>query len=178
MKKTDPPKYGNLKAKALVVVELCHICSDTLVDVRPHQTIGQDVHVAQAAQLEGEETRTLTMMDKQTAAPDNPSFFNTFPSPAMPADLETTVPSPEQPQAPAQERRSMRTHKPSCIEDDSQSEQVVQPGTNAPHLAPSLQAPGAFAEDPDEAGGATTVEGGAPAPLVDPTAHSRLSQRR
>src|SRR5712691_3356243 len=65
-----------------------------------------------------------------------------------------------------------------CIEDDSQSEQVVQPGTNAPHLAPSLQAPGAFAEDPDEAGGATMVEGGAPAPLVDPTAHSRLSQRR
>src|SRR5260221_3736003 len=88
----------------------------------------------------------------------------------MPADLETTAPSPERPQARAQPRRSMRTHKSSCImiEHDSQSEQVVQPGTNAPRLAPSLQAPGAFAEDPDEAGGATTVEPGAPAPLVDP----------
>src|SRR5260221_763946 len=90
----------------------------------------------------------------------------------MPADLETTAPSPEQPQARAQPRRSMRTHKSSCImiEHDSQSEQVVQPGTNAPRLAPSLQAAGAFAEDPDEAGGATTVEPGAPAPLVDPEA--------
>src|SRR5260221_6307825 len=86
----------------------------------------------------------------------------------MPADLETTAPSPEQPQARAQSCRSMRTHKSSCIEHDSQSEQVMQPGTNAPRLAPSLQAPGAFAEDPDEAGGATTVEPGAPAPLVDP----------
>src|SRR5712691_2240428 len=90
MNKIDPPKYGNLKSKALVVVELCHICSDTLVDARPHQTIEQDMHVARlaarAAQLEGEETR-------------NPSFFNTFPSPATPADLETTAPSPEQPQA-------------------------------------------------------------------------------
>src|SRR5260221_5106373 len=108
------------------------------------------------------------MTDEQTAPPDNPSFYNTSPSPATPADLETTAPSPEQPQAPAQPRRSMRTHKPSCIEHDSQSEQVVQPGTNAPRLAPSLRAPGAFVEDPDEAGGATTVEGGAPAPLVDP----------
>ncbi len=87
-----------------------------------------------------------------------------------PLRLPTWRPQPHHPSNPkrAQPRRSMRTHKSSCIEHDSQSEQVVQPGTNAPRLAPSLQAPGAFAEDPDEAGGVTTVEGGAPAPLVDP----------
>jgi len=138
------------------------------IDARAHQTIEQDVQAVREAQLEGEETRTPTITDEQTAAPDNPSFCNTFPSLATPADSEATAPSPEQPQELAQPRRSTRTHKSSCIEHDYQSEQVVQHGTNAPRLAPSLQAPGAFAKDPDEAGGATTLEDGAPAPLVDP----------
>jgi len=34
----------------------------------------------------------------------------------------------------------------------------VHPSTNAPRLVPSLQVPGAFPEDPDEAGGVTTEE--------------------
>ena len=40
-------------------------------------------------------------------------------------------------------------------------------GTNAPRLAPCLQASEAFAEDPDEAGGVTTMEDGAAAPPLD-----------
>jgi len=138
------------------------------IDAQAHQTIEQDVQAVRAAQLEGQETRTPTITNEQTAALDNPSFCNTFPSLATPADSEATAPSPEQPQELAQPRRSTHTHKSLCIEHNSQSEQVVQHGTNTPHLAPSLQAPGAFAKDPDKAGGATTLEDGAPAPLVDP----------
>ena len=41
------------------------------IDAQAHQTIEQDMQAARAAQLEGEETRTPTMTDKQTAAPDN-----------------------------------------------------------------------------------------------------------
>ena len=126
------------------------------------------MQAVRAAQLEGEETRMPTITNEQTAAPDNPSFCNTFPSLATPADSEATAPSPEQPQELAQPHRSMRTHKSSCIEHDSQSEQVMQHGTNTPRLAPSLQAPGAFAKDPDEAGGATMLEDSALAPLIDP----------
>jgi len=126
------------------------------------------MQAVRAAQLKGEETRTPAITDEQTAAPDNPSFCNTFPSFATPADSEATAPSPEQPQELAQLCRSTRTHKSLCIEHDSQSEQVVQHGTNTPRLVPSLQAPGAFVKDPDEAGGATTLEDSAPAPLVDP----------
>jgi len=43
----------------------------------------------------------------------------------------------------------------------------VQLGTNTPCLAPCLQASEAFAEDPDEAGGVTMMEDGAPAPPLD-----------
>jgi hypothetical protein len=44
---------------------------------------------------------------------------------------------------------------------------VVHLGTNTPCLAPCLQASKAFAEDPDEAGGVTTMEDSAPAPPQD-----------
>ena len=44
----------------------------------------------------------------------------------------------------------------------------MQPGTNAPCLASSLQVPGVFTEDSDEAGGVPTEEGGALTPLKDP----------
>ena len=138
------------------------------VDARAHLTVEQGVQAARAAQLEGEEMRTLTMPDEQIAAPDNPSLFNTSPLPATPANSEATAPSPKQPQESAQPRRSTRTHKPSRTEHDSHSEQVVQPGTNAPRPAPSMKTPGASTEEPDEAGGVTALEGGAPAPLVDP----------
>jgi len=43
----------------------------------------------------------------------------------------------------------------------------VHLGTNAPHLVPCLQASEAFAEDPDKAGGVTTIEDGAAAPPLD-----------
>ena len=58
-------------------------------------------------------------------------------------------------------------HKPLCIVHDFQS------GSGAPwHLVPSLQASGAFAEDPDKAGGVVTVEDGAPAPTPRRRRHS------
>ena len=44
---------------------------------------------------------------------------------------------------------------------------MVHLGTNAPRLAPCLQAPEAFVEDPDEAGGVATMEDSALAPLED-----------
>jgi len=39
-----------------------------------------------------------------------------------------------------------------------QTEEVVHLGTNTLHLTPGLQAPGAFAKDPDKAGGVTMME--------------------
>jgi hypothetical protein len=50
---------------------------------------------------------------------------------------------------------------------NTQSGEVVHLGTNAPHLAPCLQASEAFAEDPDKAGGVTTMEHGVLAPPQD-----------
>jgi len=53
---------------------------------------------------------------------------------------------------------------PSCIVHDLQAgEGVVHSGTNAPCIAPSLQVPEIFAEDPVEAGGVWTVDDSSPA---------------
>jgi len=53
---------------------------------------------------------------------------------------------------------------PSCIICDLQAgEGVVHSSTNAPCIAPSLQVPGDFVEDPEEAGGVWTVDDGSPA---------------
>jgi len=100
----------------------------------------------------------LAKSSEQTAAPETPStLFNTLSQSPIPANSEAT----------AQPCRSMRTDKPLYIKHDSQSEEVVHSGTNAPHLAPSLHVPSAFLEDPDEAGGVTTEEGSVPKPLED-----------
>jgi len=124
----------------------------------------QDVLLALAAPLEGEEKRMLDVSSKQTAAPATPSTFSLPKSPASPPKAA----SPQGPDSlPAQPRRTVRTLKTSCIVHNIQTEEVVHLGTNPLCLAPGLQAPGAFAEDPDEAGGATTTETSAPAPLKD-----------
>jgi hypothetical protein len=53
---------------------------------------------------------------------------------------------------------------PSCIIRDLQAgEGVVHSGTNAPRIAPGLQVPETFAEDPEEAEGVWTVDDGSPA---------------
>jgi len=56
---------------------------------------------------------------------------------------------------------------PLCIVHNIQSGEAVHLGTNAPCLAPCLQASEAFAEDPDEAGGVTTMEDSVAAPPLD-----------
>jgi len=106
----------------------------------------------------------LDVSSEQTAAPATPSTFSSPKSPASP--LEAT--SPQGPDSsPAQLRRTVCTLKTSCIVHDIQTEEVVHLGTNPLRLTPSLQAPGAFAEDPDEAGGVMMTETGALAPLED-----------
>src|SRR5260221_7749526 len=131
------------------------------IDARAHPTVEQDAQAASAALLEGEEKRTPSVSSEQAAAPGTPSTFDSpsLPLTATPANLEATP----------QPRSHIRTraHNPSRIAHDIQTGRVVHPGTSPPHLAPGLQAPGAFAEDPDEAGGVTTAEGGARHPLED-----------
>lgn len=57
---------------------------------------------------------------------------------------------------------------PLCIVCNLQAgEGVVHSGTNAPHIAPGLQVPETFAEDPVEAGGVWTVDDGSPVMYED-----------
>jgi len=60
------------------------------IDTRIHPIIEQDVQVASAALLEGEEKRTPSVSSKQAAAPGTPSTFDTpsLPLTATPADSE------------------------------------------------------------------------------------------
>jgi len=124
----------------------------------------QDVSLVSAALLEGEEQRMPDMSSKQTAVPATPSNFSLPKSPTSPLEAASPL-GPDS--SPAQLRRTVRTLKPLCILHGLQAEEVVHPGTNPFHLAPSLQALGAFAEGPDAAGGVTTTETGALAPLED-----------
>ena len=106
----------------------------------------------------------LDISSKQTAVLAIPSTFSLPKSPASPLKAA----SPQGPDSlPAQLHRTMRTLKPLCIAHGFQAEEVVHPGTNPLHLAPGLQALGAFAEGPDAAGGVIMTETGAPAPLED-----------
>jgi len=124
----------------------------------------QVVHLASAAQLKGEELQVPAVSSELIAAPGTPSISNVPTYPALP--VEATPPhGPDS--LPAQPRRTARTHMPSCIVHDIQSGEAVHLGTNAPRLAPCLQASEAFTEDPDKAGGVTTMEDSAAAPPLD-----------
>jgi len=124
----------------------------------------QVVHSASAAQLEGEELQVLAVSSKLIAALGTPSISNVPTYPALP--VEATPPyGPDS--LPAQPCRTVRTHTPLCIMHDIQSGEAVHLGTNAPCLVPCLQASEAFAEDPDEAGGVTTMEDSVVAPPLD-----------
>jgi hypothetical protein len=126
--------------------------------VQAHLTVEQDAQVAHAAHLEGEEKGRPGKSSELTAAPETPStFFIALLPPVMPANSEATA-------KPRKSTHTLSVNAP-CIEHDSQSEEAVHPGTNFHRLAPSLQIPGPFAEDPDEAGGVMIAEDGAPAPL-------------
>jgi len=124
----------------------------------------QDVSLASAALLEGEEQRMPDVSSEQTAAPATPSNFSLPKSPTSPLEAASPL-GPDS--LPAQPHRTVHTLKPLCISHGLQAEEAVHPGTNPFHLAPGLQALGAFAEGPDAAGGVTTTETGAPAPLKD-----------
>ena len=124
----------------------------------------QDIQSASAALLKREKKRLPATGSKQTAAPGTPSTFNLPKSPASPYKAIS-------PQglnsSPAQSCRTAHTHMHLCIAYNIQSGEAVHLGTNTPHLVPCLQASEAFMEDPDEAGGVTTMEDSAPASLQD-----------
>jgi len=101
---------------------------------------------------------------EQTAALGTPSTFDMceLPTSSVKATLPQGLDS-----SPAQLRGTAHTLKPLYIVHNIQSEEAVHLGTNTPCLVPCLQAPEAFVEDPDEAGGVAMMEDGAPAPLED-----------
>lgn len=133
-------------------------------------TAKHGAHLDTAPLLEGEERRRAIRSSEQAAAPTTSSNFNTLKSP--PLHAQATPAAPERapdPHIPSvQPCGSSRTHIPSRIErnlNPQPSERLAQSGTHAPRLAPSLQRPEAFVEDPGEPGGVRTVQDGAPAPL-------------
>jgi len=146
----------------------------------------QDVHPASAAQLEGEGLRVPSTSSEQTAAPGTPSTSNAPILPALSSEAtpSSSEPAPEldSPLSPAesatnaQQERAPTPSRTDTIAVEIGSNPDPQPGgnglahsgTDAPHLAPSLQRPGAFAEDPGESGGVPTAEKGASPPLADP----------
>jgi len=146
----------------------------------------QDVHLASAALLKGEEMWMPSMSSKQTAAPGTPSTFNTPISPALPSEatFSPSEPAPELDVSPSPAEsatNAQQKHAPTPLCTDTATVEIwfdpdPQPGSNglahlgtdAPRPAPSLHHPGAFVEDPGESGGVLTVENGAPAPHPDP----------
>jgi len=127
----------------------------------------QDVPLAPAALLKGEEKRLPAVSSEQTAAPGTPSTSNALKSPASLVEATSPQLSHGLDSLPAQPCRTMCTHIPLYIVHNIQSGDVVHLGTNAPHLAPCLQASKAFAEVPDEAGGVMTMEDSVLAPPQD-----------
>jgi len=101
----------------------------------------QDVSLASAAPLEGEEQRMPDVSSEQTAAPATPSNFSSPKSPTLPLEAASPLGLDS---SPAQPRRTVCTLKPLCISHGLQAEEAVHPGTNPFHLVPGLQALGAF----------------------------------
>ena len=128
----------------------------------------RDILLASAALLEGEEKRTPIGSSEQAAAPTIPSTPKQLSSPATffqstPA-ATGQVQDPHVP--PVQPRGSSRVHAASHIArnlNPQPGRRVAHAGTDAPHLKPNMQHPGAFTEDPEELGGVTMLEDGAPA---------------
>jgi len=146
----------------------------------------QNVHLASAAQLKGEEKRMPAMSSKQAAVPGTRSTSNALISPTLSSKATPSSPEPApepdiSPSLAESAANAQQEHapSPSCIDTaavDTWFDTDPHPGgdglahlgTDAICLAPSLQCPGAFAEDPGESGGVLTVENGAPPPCADP----------
>jgi len=109
---------------------------------------------------------TPSVSSEQAAAPDTPR-------------LSTHPRYPSSPRLPIRRQHPSRVHASARAHTTPRASRTTfRPGewcTRAPpppRLAPSLRASGAFAEDPDEAGGVTTAECGALAPTRRPQRHS------
>jgi len=131
-------------------------------------SVERNVYFTSAAPLEGEQLHIPVIDSEQTAAPDTPSTSNVLSPPIAPIRSPPSSLSPvraQQPDVPPIPlRRSSCIRMPSRIVRDLQAgEGVVHSGTNAPCIAPGLQVPGDFVEDPKEAGGVWTVDDGSPA---------------
>ena len=117
--------------------------------------IERNVYFGTAAPLEGEQNIIVpTIRGEQPAAPHIPSMP---PTATPPTPAQDSAPEP-----PVQLRRSTRPRKPSRLVRDLQSGE----GTAAASHMRGLQLPGSYEEE-EEAGGAWTVEDGAPVLLED-----------
>jgi hypothetical protein len=95
----------------------------------------QDAPLVSAALLEGEEKRLPAVSSEQTAVPGTSSNFNL---PKPPASATEAISPQGLDSLPAQLHRPTHTYMPSCIMYDTQPEEAVHLGTNAPCLVPCL----------------------------------------
>jgi len=130
-------------------------------------TVERNVYFVSAAALEGEQLLIPTVSGEQTATSDTPSTSN-FLSPPISPVRSPLSPSLEQAHVP--DIPSIPLCRSTCIcmplrivHDLQAGEGVVHSGTNAPCIAPGLQVPETFMEDPVEAGGVRTVDDSSPA---------------
>jgi len=106
------------------------------VDARAHLTVEQDVQAARAAQLEGEEMRTLTMTDEQIAALRRTTpHFSTHPH--CPLRLPTRRPQPHHPSNPKNQPSRAEARAPTSPRAPS----TILTQNKSCNLAPTPRAP-------------------------------------
>ena len=147
----------------------CWLSFDT--DARAHRvywtkpstvSIKRNVYFASAGPLEREDLWINPIGSKRTTVLATPLTSTSSLPPISPTK---SSPSPLQAQEPDSTPVSLRrsTH----IRKLQTGEGVGHSGTNAPHPAPTSQAPVVSDKDPEESGGVWTVEDGTPALLED-----------
>jgi len=104
------------------------------VDAQTHQTAEQDVQVASAALLEGEEKRTPSVSSEQAAAPGTPSTFDT-PSLSLPR-LPIQRPHPSRADAHARARTQTLVHRARFSDRESGAPWHLSPLGSLPACAP------------------------------------------
>jgi transposase InsO family protein len=139
-------------------------------------TVERNTYFGTTAQLEGEEENSPGVSSEQAAAPPSPSTppdaapddHADMPSLTEAQDDEEEEEEQLKPPPPPQPRRSERIRKPSRIIRDLQAGEGITLTRTHPSKTPtSVSTSGSPAEEPEEAGGAWTVEDGVPALLED-----------